>query len=119
MSTNWKNESVYREGFMQPNIAKEELGFCVCGLRVEIGEAVLMAQGKAVHVGCRKKAAQRDHEDQQLDLWRSTFLFDETQREALEHAEEVTGAESISFDGPTILAIDVPRLCGQVARVYE
>src|SRR5689334_14474747 len=104
---------------MQPSIAGENLGFCLCGSHIEAGELIVMVQGRAVHLGCQKNAAQTERADPQMCLWRDKFLFDDTQLAALEYAEGVTGAEHISFDGPTILALDVPRLCGQVARVYE
>jgi hypothetical protein len=98
-------------------IAKETT-FCVCGSLIDRGETITVVQGRAVHAGCEKKAAPRDNEDQQMDLWRSSFEFSETQREALRRAEEITGAPHIKFDGETVRAIDIPRLAGQIASVY-
>lgn len=103
---------------MKPIIAGEGLGFCVCGSHVEPGESIVMVKGRAAHVGCQKKAVQQVA-DQQMGLWRTDFLFDETQLEALQRAEEVTGADHVRFDGETVRAIDIPRLAGQIAKVFE
>lgn len=102
---------------MNPSIAGEGLGFCVCGSHIEAGEMVVMVQGKAAHVNCRQQAMRAG--PGQMDLWRSDFLFDQEQLDALERAEEVTSAAHISFDGPDLLALDVPRLAGQTAKVFE
>lgn len=101
-----------------PAIAQGE-SFCVCGVRIETGESIVMVQGRAAHIDCQHRAAQSAAADQQMDLWRQSFLFDETQIDALERAEEITGADHISFDGETVLAIDIPRLAGQISKVFE
>lgn len=100
-----------------PVIAQSET-FCICGVRIEVGEPIVMVQGSAAHVACQQRA-QSAAANQQMGLWRTDFLFDETQRGALERAEEITGADHISFDGETIRAIDIPRLAGQCAKVFE
>ena len=93
--------------------------FCICGVRIEPGESIVMVQGKAAHVNCQTKAEQRARENPETDLWRADYLFSDPQREALARAEAITGAEHISFDGETVRAIDIPRLAGLVAKVYE
>lgn len=100
-----------------PVIAQSE-SFCICGVRIEVGEPIVMVQGSAVHIACQQRAAQSTAANAQMDLWRGYFLFDDTQRAALERAEEITGASRVAFDGETVRAVDIPRLAGQIAKVF-
>jgi hypothetical protein len=99
-------------------IAKGNEGFCVCGVEIEVAEPVLRVRGRTVHLGCQHKTQQTIAPT--LDDWRQQFLFDNSQRGALATAQKIVpGAEGIKFEGESIRAIDVPRLAGQVARVFE
>jgi hypothetical protein len=99
---------------MKPTIAKTE-SFCVCGAQIEIGDSIVMVAGSAVHVGCERKQQQPNGEQ-----WREQFLFSDVQHEALNRAQAVvTNSTAIHFDGESVRPIDIPRLAGQVARVFE
>lgn len=103
---------------MKTITARNDLGFCGCGcgIRIEDGEQAVIVAGAAMRFECysRGKSAAR------LDHWRQDFLFSDAQHEVVERAREaVTGASSITFDGVTILPVDVPRLANQIGKVFE
>lgn len=108
---------------MRTTIAQRDLGVCrICSLRMEAGEwvSVSLTRGTA-HTGCigrRSESAAVAQTTTRPDP-SSGYLFGDAQQATLEHAKEVLGVRHISFDGVSALGIDVPRLAGQLARVYE
>lgn len=105
-----------------PSIAKESMGFCLgCGVQVEAGEAISLMNGRATHVDCRdfeQKLEQARTEKRESEPL-SGFLFSDMEKAVIEDAQTVLGVKRVSFDGATVLQIDVPRLAGQLARVFE
>lgn len=98
-------------------IARTE-SFCTCGVRIEISDEVLMRPGGAIHPGCRERAANGETKTTVTESTGGAFLFNEMETRAVEHAAATLGVNRVSFDGPSLLAIDTPRLAGQIAKVY-
>lgn len=101
---------------MSAVIAKTAMGFCSCGLQIEPGEQVLMRSSGAVHVSCSERTTAVTARTEAEPTW---SLFSEPEQATIERAREVIGVNHISFDGPTALGVDVPRLASQLARVYS
>lgn len=101
---------------MKTTIANTET-FCRCGVLISVGEAVAVIDGSPVHVGCERLAV---NDSAKRDEWRESFLLDEPTHGLIEQVKhEIPGATSIRFDGPGLLPVDMPRLVGQLARVFE
>ncbi len=102
---------------MSITIAKEEMGFCSCGTRIERGERVDVTNLGTIHVGCppRQTASVSKVSHTESSGW----LFGDAGAAIIEHARKTVGASRISFDGASVLGIDMPRLSGQTARVFQ
>lgn len=102
---------------MRTEIAKSDLGLCgACGLRMEAGEWVSQQGGGTIHTGClswRSENRVVSHTES------SGFLFSDSEQAVIEHAKEIVGVKSITFDGPSAMQVDLPRLAGQLVRVFE
>lgn len=104
-------------------IAKSAMGFCVCGVGIEVGEAVETSKAGARHIACRDLTAANGLGTSITQTETSGFLFDDlfsdAERTIIENAKATLNVNHISFDGATVLGIDTPRLAGQLARVYS
>jgi len=102
---------------MRTEIAQTDLGLCpACSLRVEAGEWASREGGETIHTGClswRSENRVLTHSES------GGFLFSESEDAAIERAKEVLGVDRMVFDGPSAMQIDVPRLAGQLVRVFE
>jgi hypothetical protein len=101
-------------------IATKDLGNCAgCGTRVEVGEWFDPDRGAGIrHTGCKSWRGS-GNVTRPNDYPQSGFLFSNSDEVVIEHAKEVLNLKSISFDGPTAMQIDVPRLSLQLTRVFE
>jgi hypothetical protein len=82
------------------------------------GEWVSTDNGVTRHTGCSSWRGS-GVESKADDYPQSGFLFSNSDEAVIDHAKEVMGLKSISFDGPTAMQIDVPRLSLQLVRVFE
>ena len=106
-----------------PTIAKGAMGFCACGVQIEEGETIESINGVAVHVGCVPKketdqpaAAITAPSDPVGFLF--TDFYTDAEREKIESCKQTINVNHISFDGPSAMGIDTPRLAGQLEKVY-
>lgn len=110
-------EGIHREDDMRTEIAQKDLGICrACLGRVEAGEWASTEGGQTIHTGC---ASWRSENRVIGHTESSGFLFSESEDAAIERAKEILGVDRMVFDGPSAMQIDVPRLAGQLARVYS
>jgi len=99
---------------MSLKLATKTMGHCrACSTVIEAAD--WFDPDAQVHAECRTL---KQPEIAEFELT-SGFLFSEPEQATIEHAKGVTGVNHISFDGPTALGVDVPRLAGQLARVFE
>jgi hypothetical protein len=101
-------------------IANSNLGACrVCGVNIEQGEWAEVSKTLGVkHAGCISWRTENTI-DAEGDTPTSGFLFNQPEQAAIDHAKEVLGVKTVSFDGASVLQIDAPRLSLQIAKVFE
>jgi hypothetical protein len=115
---------------MKTFIAQSTLGLCgICQLLLDAGEWVgVRPNGRQIHLGCVSRIPATTNEDQKPDQSQPQFsLFGdneletviEAKNETVERAKEILGIKHFSFDGATALGVDLPRLAGQLARVFN
>lgn len=101
---------------MRNEIAKSDQGLCPgCDLLMEAGEWVSREGGQTMHAGClswRTENRVISHDAT------SGFLFSEMEQQTIENAKATLGVKTMLFDGSTSMQIDVPRLAGQLAKVF-
>lgn len=101
---------------MNIKIARTPMGSCAgCTLPIDEGEYYVPQGGALVHTACAGKRPAMASPTAEVGM----FLFDAQQLAVIDNAKKVVGARTISFDGASVLAIDRPRLAGQIAKVYE
>lgn len=101
-------------------IARESMGFCTCGSRIEAGELIVQRPEGALHVGCRERVGRTENAGaNKVTVSESGFLFSEMETRTIEEARQTIGASSIQFDGLSAMQIDTVRLATQLSRVYN
>jgi hypothetical protein len=111
-------------------IAQSTLGLCgICQLLLDAGEWVGEREnGRQIHLGCVSRMPAIVNEDKKPDQAQPQFsLFGdneletaiEAKNETVERVKQTLGVRSLVFDGASALAIDLPRLAGQLEKVYE
>jgi hypothetical protein len=83
---------------------------------MEAGEWVSTEGSQKIHTGCLSRRTENrviSHDET------SGFLFSETAQEVIDKAKETLGVRQIAFDGLTAMQIDIPRLAGQLVKVFE
>lgn len=103
-------------------IAQTVLGDCpLCCLRLDVGEWVSQrANGRLIHLGCVPKAATADTAPTLFSLTSDNELETaiETANATVERAKKTLGVREIVFDGSSCMGVDLPRLAGQIERVF-
>lgn len=103
-------------------IAETALGDCpLCSLRIDAGEwASKRENGRLIHLGCVSRIPAVPIQTQ-FSLISDNDLETaiEAKNETVERAKQTLGIKHFSFDGASALGIDLPRLAGQLARVFE
>lgn len=103
-------------------IAETALGDCpLCSLRIDAGEwASKRENGRLIHLGCVSRISAVPVQTQ-FSLISDNDLETaiEAKNETVERAKQTLGIKHFSFDGASALGIDLPRLAGQLARVFD
>lgn len=102
-------------------IAETTLGSCpLCDLLMDVGEWVSQrASGRLVHLGCTSRSAAEPTTQFRLFGDNEIETAIEAKDETIERAKETLGIKHISFDGASVLGVDVPRLAGQLATIFN
>jgi hypothetical protein len=101
---------------MTPRIADNDLGACAgCGVGIDAGEWYMLRADGATHTTCTPRPCAKAQPLPELPM----LLFVDPEREVIESAKASINATLIAFDGASAIAIDTPRLAGQLAAVFN